>query len=355
MRLLTLTLAFTCFFCTCGRAQGIIAEPLKFDNASIAFIKRANSGVIDSITISTSIDKVPYGFAFSQDTLLMSIEVLLPVDELTIETFTNGSSYGKQTCWVDPPSADVYLSVIEGGGLVDSVGLSQVDSWYRAKVKEILSLQDLEFRKYALGRAIIDSGEDLVSIRFIEAYLSMPNLTPSDAYFLWQTMDLRFTSIRNHPDFQRLLQHAALLAKHKPAEFKKLRFQDVSGRLRQLPKDAPDYFLLEIYQRDNPISQQNHRVLKESQVIDSLLQKVPMISLTSEESHALWGLYVKDGGFKWRHGLHVPDAKTPSLNKWAIFPNSTYLLVDKKFRLIGVYPNLQRMAGGVYWHTKAGG
>lgn len=352
MKFLVLTLALTSFACTCGRAQIVKGEPLKFENASIAFIKNPDSGPIDSIAISTSIDKVAYGFSFTQDTLLMDVEVLLPIDELTIETFANGQPHGKGTCWVDPPSANVHLSVSEGKGSVDSVGLSEVDRWYQEKVQAILLLQNLNSRKSELSRAIYNSGDDLITVRFIEAYLKMPNLTAQEAYYLREAMKIRFEGILEHPDFQRLSPQINLLAVQRPALLKKLVFQDVKRRQKTLPNPTTDFFLLEIYDGNSPISQENHRALLQSKGIDSLLQEVPMVSLVREESHALWSLYVKDHRFKWPHGMHVPNKKVPSLAKWAIFPNSTYLLIDKRFNLIGVYSSPQRMALGVWWYTK---
>jgi hypothetical protein len=352
MRLLTFTLALTTFLCTCGRAQVAVAEPLEFEDASIAFIKNLESRLIDSIAISTSIDKTPYGFAFPKDTLLLDIEILLPVDELTIETFAGGKSLGTRRCWVDPPSANVYLSVADGLANIDSVGLSGVYQWYRSKVNEMCILDDLNLRKYKLRETISLWVEDLIGLRFVDALLSMPNLSLPDAYNLWRTLEERSAAVQNHPEFAPLLQHAELLGKQRPALFKKLVFQDVKRRMRTLPKPETELFLLEIYQRDNPVSQKNHDVLMESPVIDTLLKKMPIISLTSEESLALWSLYVKDHKFKWLHGLHVPNKKVPSLDKWAIFSNSTYLLMNEKFNVIGVYPNLQRMAAGVSWYVQ---
>lgn len=350
MRKLTF-LALLTLLCTCVRAQNGFAEPLKFESASIAFIKNPGSAPIDSIAISTSIDKVPYGFRFTPDTLLLDIQVLLPVDELTVETFSDGRSYGKQTCWVDPPSANVYLSVTENEGQIDSVGLSRVNRWYDAKVEEIIAFKGLKARKFALNRAIFESGEDLIVTRFIEAYLSMPNLKPEEAYFLWEQMEFRFAPIRNHPDFQRLQNRVGIFNTYKPSLIKKLTFQDVMRRKRRLPKPTTDFFVLEIYDRSYLASRQNHEVLQESPVVDSLLKQVPMISLTNEESPALWRLYVKDNKFKWLHGLHIPDRTMPSLAELAVFPHATYLLINKRFKLIGVYPDLDSMAAGVWWHT----
>lgn len=352
MKSLILILAFFTLLCTGARAQLVVAKPLKFKDASIAFIKNFESKLIDSIAINTSVDKTPYGFAFPKDTLLLDIEVLKPVDELTIETFAGGKSLGIRKCWVDPPSANVYLSVANGLANIDSVGLSGVDRWYRTRVKEILALDDLNLRKYQLHQTISLWVEDLIGLRFVEALLSMPNLNLTDAFNLWKTLEERSAPIQEHPEFALLLQHAKLVGNQKPVFFKKLAFQDVKRRMRALPEPETKFFLLEIYQRDNPVSQNNHDVLMESPVIDSLLKRMPIISLTSEESLALWSLYVKDRKFKWLHGLHVPNKKVPSLKKWAIFPNSTYLLMNKKFNVVGVYPNLQRMAAGVSWNVQ---
>ncbi|MFK8164989.1 MAG: hypothetical protein AB8H12_21255 [Lewinella sp.] len=354
MKSLILSLAFFTLLCTGVRAQIVYPDPLKFDKASIAFIKGSESRYIDSIAINTSTDKVPYGFAFPADTLLLDIKLLLPVDELTIETFARGRSFGKSTCWVDPPSADVYLSVTAGQMSIDSVGLSEVDKWYRKKVQTILALQGLDLRKFELARTISIWVEDLVVLRFVEAYLGMPNLTQNDAYELWRTLADRSDPVRAHPSFAPLLAHAKLLGSQKPAFFKKLEFQDAKRRKRALPEPESEFFLLEIYQRDNPVSQKNHDALMESPAIDSVLQKMSIISLTSEDSPALWSLYVKDRKFKWLHGLHVPNKKVPSLDRWAIFPNSTYLLVNKKFNVIGAYPSLERMAAGMSWHSQGG-
>lgn len=350
MRTLTF-LALLTLCCTCVRAQNVLAEPLKFESASIAFIKNSGSLPIDSLSISTSVDKVAYGFSFLRDTLLLDVKVLLPVEELTIETFAAGRSYGKQTCWVDPPTANVYLSATENEGRVDSVGLSLVNKWYDAKVEEILTFKGLEPRKYALGRAILESGEDLIVTRFIEAYLRMPNLKPDEAYYLWQAMDVRFAPIRSHPDFKRLYEQVSIFDTYKRRWLKNLTFQDVKGRKRRLPKPTTDFFLLEIYDRSHLVSRQNHEALQESPVVDSLLNRVPMISLTNEESPALWGLYITDNKFKWLHGLHLPDRTMPSLAELAVFPHSTYLLINKRFKLIGVYPDLDSMAAGVWWYT----
>ncbi len=350
MRLLTI-LALITIFCTSARAQSLRGDPLKYRAAQIAFIKSDRGRLIDSITIRTTRDEQPYGFSFTVDTLLLEVEILVPVDELEIETFAGQHSFGRQRCWVDPPSADVHLSVVAGKGSIDSVTLSPIEQYYRGVVKAINLQSSLAGRKLILEEAIYGGGDDLLTVRLTEAYLHMPNLDRTEIYTLWQTLKARFGPVRRHPEFQRLYRRTELWANFKPSRLKRISFRDAEGRKWQLPAPEKDLFMLDVYHAADTLSQQAHQYLQETPVIDSLLQQVPLYSISDEGSQALWQLYVRDGNFKWRHGWHLPDPKNPSLFPLDVFPGSTYLLVDNRLRIIGVYPNLQLLANAVWWHS----
>ena len=132
-----LTLFLILLFCTCGRAQSTTRAKLPRETTNVAFIKGDTGFIIDSIAVSTSLDTVPYGFPFTEDTLLLDISIFKPVDLVTVETFGGKHSFGPQRFWVDAPTANVYLSIQAGRGLIDSVSLSPRDKWYNQELRKI--------------------------------------------------------------------------------------------------------------------------------------------------------------------------------------------------------------------------
>lgn len=332
--------------------QAIKSNPLRYKRADITFIKNPEGKTIDSISIRTSMDELPYGFNFSNDSLLLDIRLLHPVDELTIETFTKGYSFGQHSCWVDAPTANVYLSIFKGSNKVDSVGLSPVDRFYQETKLFVNRQLTMQFQKNSLLDLLYDWEQDLMAVRFMEQFLDFPNVTRLDAQELLSLMNDGFEGLSPHPYYQEQKARAKALAQPKSWLLKKLSFKGVDGKLRNLPKPTSQIFLLEIYQRDSPESRVNHQILKKVPSLDSLLKKMPIISLTQDDSEALWRLYVKDENFKWRHGFVPFGVKGNDLEQWAIYPHTTYLLVDKKFRIVGIYPDLKKMAAKVWWHSQ---
>jgi len=276
---LSFTLAFLFFVCTCGRAQSI-DNKLPQDVSSVAFIKGNTGFLIDSIAISTSLDTVPYGFAFSNDTLLLDISIFSPVDELIIKTFSDGHSFKRSYCWIDAPSADIHLSIDAGRTAIDSVSLSPMDRWFRNKVTELQLSSGLLATKLSLQNSIIESSDLLMCASFIKAFQEMPNLTREDIFWLRKIVQEDIGPVKRHPRFTPLLNRLRLLRSNLPGKLEKYELNDYQGKTVELATPKDQYYILNFYDARKAACRRDHQILQETIATDSTLTGVPIISIT---------------------------------------------------------------------------
>ncbi|MEM9528334.1 MAG: hypothetical protein AAGA31_17100, partial [Bacteroidota bacterium] len=348
---LLITLLFT-LLCTCGRAQtrrGVVART----NTNIAFIKGETGFIIDSIAVSTSLDTLPYGFAFTQDTLLLDISIFDPVDAVTIETFGGGHSFGEQGFWVDAPTANVYLSIEAGKGQVDSVGLSPANNWYLEKLKKISDAGQAELIKLAISTAYYESEWNLMGFRFLAAYMDLPNLTRADLNTLklalaYQTPPPLF----RHPWARALVRRGVILTSNAPGKLRKYPLITLNGKGIKLERPETDFYVLNLYRSDDPASQRDHQLIQEMLQQDSLLTSFPIISVNADNSQALWRLYVRDQKFSWPHFWSDPLDKNSLIEKLAYPRRPIYLLVNKYNKLEGYYHDLDKLFTAIRWRMK---
>lgn len=342
-----LTLAFLVFLCTCGRAQ-INPDKLPRDVSNVAFIKGETGFLIDSLTIRTSLDTFPYGFAFTSDTLFLDISIFRPVDKLIVETFAEGSRFSRHSCWIDAPSADVHLSVAAGRTIIDSVGLSPVDTWFRKQVAKIQSTPDLMTAKRALKLAILDARETLMSAEFTEAFYLLPNLTRPDVSWMQWVLKEELARVKQHPWFDPLLSRQQLMQSRVLKRLHKYQFEDQGGKtiIRKAPKKQ--FYVLDFYDARTTASRRNHEVLRNAVRADSIFSGVPIISITRGDYADGWRNYVREGDFPWPHYMETTPTTRPSLfDELAFFPASTYVLVNRQNQVEGVFDNLQLLATAV--------
>lgn len=354
MRLTLLTTLLLTLLCTCGRAQEsrTFLIPTPPTTTNIAFIKGETGFIIDSIAVSTSLDTVPYGFPFPNDTLVLDINIFDPVDEVTIETFGGGHSFKQQRFWVDAPTANVYLSIKAGNGVVDSVSLSPVDTWYRQKIKEIREISQLELLKIAVGRAAYESRWNLMSTRFLMAYLDLPNLNRQDMEGLQFSLGFEVPlAILRHPSASEIMTRGLALIGNEPGKLRKYPLITPSGKGIKLERPETDFYVLNLYRSDDPDSKKDHEIIQQAITKDSIFSSFPIISVNVGSSPALWRLYVRDGKFAWPHFWADPDDKK-SLTDKLIYPyRPTYLLVNKQNKLEGCYHELDKLLAAVRWRN----
>ncbi|TXF87769.1 hypothetical protein FUA23_17720 [Neolewinella aurantiaca] len=343
----TLTLAFVILLCTCGRAQNK-QDKLPHDLSNVAFIKGGAGFLIDSLTIRTSLDTVPYGFAFREDTLVLDISIFSPVDELIVEAFAKGHSFKRYRCWIDGPSADVHLSIAAGRTVVDSVGLSPMDLWFRREVSNIHLSNDLAYIKGALKRSIVDNLELLMCANFIEAFQSLPNLERSDIFWLRSVLKYDVGRVKRHPWFAPLIARQELLESNLPRKLDKYELNDHLGKPVEVATPKNQYYVLNFYDARKMKCRQDHELLQESFLQDSIFTGVPFISVTKGDYLDGWLNYMREGSFSWPHYLETPPSNKPGLyEKMALSPASTYVLINERNQIEGVFEDLQKLVAAV--------
>jgi hypothetical protein len=348
-----LTLALSLLLCTCGRAQ-IDNGNLPRDQSSVAFIKSPTGFLIDSLTIATSLDTVPYGFAFSKDTIIFNVSIFQPVDELIVETFALGRSFGRYNCWVDAPSADVHLSIAAGRTLIDSVRLSPVEAWFRKEVAKIRSAPDLTIAKEALKLAILDSRTTLMSTKFIEAFYILPNLTRFDVSWMQVALNEEQNWVKRHPWFTPLLARQKVMQSKLLRRLHRYQFEDQSGKIIKWKAPKKQFYVLDFYDARTTVSRRDHEALRKAVQTDSVLSGVPIISITRGDYVDGWRNYLREGDFPWPHYLETSPPTGPSLfDELAFFPASTYILVNRKNRIEGLFSSLQQLQSAVELRKQA--
>lgn len=352
MRPSLILLALLTILCTRGRAQvNVESQSL----TSLALIKNtAEPFPADSFTLRTSLDTVPYGFAFNQDTLLLDVNIFPPIDELTVELWSGTTSFGRFAFWVDAPSANVHLSVKDDRTEVDSVTLSGVDTWFREQLKDLRESKGLLSLSRKLMELSFMTSQDLMGATFAAALVDLPSVSSGQLYALREDVlgNLPFL-MRQHPRYKALKERTRLIGR-KPANFGRLGFYSTSGKpvKIKLPEQS-DFFVLDLYSADNPAAQRAHREIRDRPKLDSLFTTVtPLISISNDPSPALWRLYVQDNNFGWHHFIEDPAQAAPLSAEIALDRRPLYLLLNRKQRVVGVYYTLQSLTNAVHWQTR---
>lgn len=351
MRLLLLIALVLSLF-TCVRAQN---GPGSASVTSLAFIKdTALPFPADSITLRTSLDTIPYGFAFREDTIVFDVDIFPPVDELTIELLAGDKSFDRFNFWVDAPLANVHLSIKEQRTQVDSVTLSGVDTWFRKQLVELRGAKGvMSLSNKLLDLTYLTSG-DLMATTFASALMNLPSVSSGQLYELREgVIPNTPLLIRRHPRFQELVERIRLIGK-KPGNFKRLGFFSPEGKpVRVKLPEQSDVYVLNLYRTDAADALSDHQEIAGSPLLDSLFTKVaPMISISNDPSPALWRLYVKDNDFGWRHFVEDPQ-QIESFSAGIPFTRRpVYLLMNRKHRVSGVYFSLQSLSNAVRWQTR---
>ena len=321
------------------------------DVTSIAFIKGKNGYLIDSIALSTSLDTLPYAFSFPGDTLFLDVSILNPVDELTITTFAQGHSFGPQACWVDGPSADVHLSIASGKSVVDSVSLSPIETWFRKELLMLVAIQDPDQTKIALEETIFNSLDILPSATFLKVYLNMPNLDQEGLRNFYYDLYQDIGYIRRHPSYQPLLAKLRLLGSG-AGKLSKYEVFLPDGKATSIKPSGTDYYVLNFYDAKTASIREEHQAIQASLQTDSLFIKVPIISITNHQDVDAWQQYVQEGEFRWPHYREAAGLPNSRTEKLAFYPGTTYVLINRRNRIEGVYKNLQQLVSAVLWRQK---
>lgn len=345
-------LALLTLFCAGVRAQNQAVHSLNLPQkvVNIAFIKGETGFIIDSVTVRTSLDTLPYGFPFKADTLFLDVSTFSPVGEIVVETFAAGNAFGRASCWVDPPTADIYLSILSGRTVIDSVGLSPVDKWYREQVQEINAMSNLFLVKSALNNSILNTIDNLLCTTFFEAYLDLPNLTREDINGMAFTVQSSLGPVRKHPRFTPILDKLKLMNSIEPGKLKKYALLDIEGNAAIVDAPESDFYILNFYATAVPASLGEHAFIQESLQADSLFRVIPIISINTDADPGRWQEYAQTPGFAWPH-YHDPqtDTRKSLAGKLALYPGATYVLLDRRSRIVGVYDNLQKIAAALLW------
>ncbi len=88
-------------------------------------------------------------------------------------------------------------------------------------------------------------------------------------------------------------------------------------------------------------ARRDHLYLKEMLLTDSVFSRVPVISIARGDYVDGWLNYVKEGDFPWPHYL---DYKPDLYDQMALFRASTYVLLNRKNQIDGLYANLRQLA-----------
>ncbi|MEO0731883.1 MAG: hypothetical protein AAFZ52_03540 [Bacteroidota bacterium] len=329
---------------TCGRAQS---------DVSLAFIKGGTGFLIDSVTVRTSLDQEPYGFAFPTDTLLLDVSIFAPVDQITLETFARGTSFGLAACWVDGPTANVHLSVDAGRNLIDSVGLSPVHRWFVDRLRAVNVLAKPAMRQQLLISATEDSFSNLMSASFGEYFLRQPYANRIGAEWLYNIFADQPPSLKRHPQVKAVRERLKFLSGGERLNPRPYAFADPAGTPATLRLPKADLILLNFYGTDTDLVRAEHTAIEQLVTTDSLFQKVPVIGVSLDPSDALWKLYQREEKFSWRHYREVPRRGLFFHDKVPLYPTgATYVLVNGQGVPLAIFPSLRMAVAAVALRLK---
>lgn len=349
---LALPLALIILLCTCGRAQKRL-DKLPRDLVSIAFVKSRTGSLIDSMTVRTTLDTVPYGFAFPNRTLFLDVSIYDPSDELTLETFAKGRSLGHSRCWVDAPTADVHLSIRSGRSVIDSVGLSFIDGLYR---QEMIKVSTLQGKPDSLKKALLTGMYNYYNLPFIAdllmAYSDLPNLGRKQVNTLALIERFGITRVRRHPRFDAVWEKGKLMKSLLPGKLHKYDLKDSEDQpvVLRVPKD--EYYVLNFYNSTQPQSRQDHQIIANSLATDSIFVGANLISISGEGDTVSWQRYVREGGFGWPHYHEDVTTKRNLTTKMALYPTGTYVLINDDNLIEGVYDSVVKIAAALRWRRR---
>jgi len=348
-----ITLILTILLCTCGLAQNNLNK-LPRDESSVAFIKGETGFLIDSITIRTSLDTLPYGFAFPDDTLILDISIFRPADELTLETFAGDHSFGRNHCWVDAPSADVYLSVQSGRNVIDSVGLSPLDRLLREEVAKIQAQTNPKTIKLLLLSSMDLFWGTPIAADFQAAYLEMFNLSRADLRIMGLNLQERPGPANRHPRFKEPGRKFRLMSSRLPGKLSKYDLNDKDGQPVEVERPKNQFYVINFYDSGTSASRRDHKIIAQSMATDSLFTGIPIISVSKENPAKTWQRYVREGNFSWPHYHENQASKRKLTKKMQLYPTNTYILLNKQNLIEGVYDDVVKLASALVWRKKTG-
>jgi hypothetical protein len=342
-----LLLALLLFTWTCAHAQ----NDIKRGTTNIALIKNPYGQIIDSISIKSSLDETPAGFPFPDDTLYLDLDIFQPIDELTIETFAGGHAFGSQNCWVDPPYADIHLSISAGRNKIDSVSQSPVNRYFRSLLPALTQVQTPKAISAVARHLIYEVSGSLMAYPFIDLLLEQPNFDRKDAEFLQEVSAFNVARLQGHPYMIRQFDQVKLMLEVVPKRLSKEVYvrPDGSSELFVLPRNG--FSLLNFYSSDDPSSAQDHQTLQMPAVRDSILRDIPVISISNDASKTRWSRYTKGQSFDWTHYWR-PPGDNPLADHYDFFPGSTYVLLHRGKIVEGIYPSLTLALEAIQYQQK---
>lgn len=347
-----LILILITLLCTCGRAQ-LITQKLPRVVSNIAFIKGETGFLIDSLTIRTTLDTVPYGFAFPNDSLFLDISIYDPVDELILETFARGHAFGRSRCWVDAPTADIYLSIKAGRSAIDSVGLSPVERTFWKAITSIKAEKKPQGLKQSVLSAMDYFIDSPIAADFLATYMDMPNLSREDVKALGLNLNSEALGrVRRHPRFKAPLRKFKLMNSNLPGKLSKYELRDANGEVKETTSPETDYWVLNIYSTTNPDARREHILIRNTMETDSLFNGFPVISVSADVNAEDWSAYLQEGNFPWPHYREAPTGKAGLTVKAGLYPGSTYLLLNEKNKIEGVYDDVGKLAAAILYRKR---
>jgi len=237
--------------------------------------------------------------------------------------------------------------------MIDSVGLSPMDRWYRSEANKIQLLDNLNFVKSALQQSIFNSSEHLMCATFIKTFQRLPNLTRNDIIWLRSTLRMEVGAAKRHPWFVPLLARQKLLQSNLPGKLDKYELSDHLGKTVEVTTPENQYYVLNFYDARKTECRRDHSYLREAMLTDSIFTDVPLISISRGDYADGWQNYVRQSDFPWPHYLEAPSPSQQGLyDKMALFPASTYVLLNQKNQIEGVFNDLRRLTTAVLLHKR---
>lgn len=351
MKTLTLLAFFTCLY-TCVSAQ-TPPPRLNQETTSLAFIKGQSSFIIDSITISTTLDAIPYGFSFSTDTLLLDVTIFSPLDYLSVETFGGDHSFGVQRCWVDGPFANIHLSIEAGRGQIDSVAYSYADDWFRSRVNYLKGVTSMSLLKGTLRYYATEQSENLMCAKFLSAYFELPNLSRKDLKGMKETAaDLFPGKIFRHPWLAPIRQKIKLAGSNLPGRLERYSLLNSKGEPNRIQASGAGFYVLNFYRFSDPVAQNHHQTIQKVYQQDTLFQNIPIVSIDTEKNYPGWRSYVENENFAWPHYRSNQADPTSLAAKLKYSSSPFYLLINDRNRIEGIYDDLENLVRAMLYRQQ---
>lgn len=327
-------------------AFGQTLVPMK--ETSFTFTKGPTGFIIDSLVFKTSLQNEFTGIPFPDDTLQMRLLVVDGADQLYVEAYGGGVFIDGAICWVEPPSANVEL-FIDAGLLRISPDVSEKNKAFLLAAAALQKASDERERITMLISAALEAKGTIMGAKFMEEAIRSPQLSSFDLANIDDYLREYFTEVNRHPFFDPIYARINVLFDELPVRLRRYRFSDWRGRTVQYKLPKKTGYVINFFHSENPDSPIQHEQIQVLLDSTEIFEDIQMVSISTEQSEAIWKDYVRLGKYPWPHLKEIAGERRRVSERFGWFSGNMFFLLNGRQQVIGIYDSVELLRQGILY------